>query len=209
MTVTPQPVPDARKSAPIKVVGIGGGGIHAVNRMIQEGLRAVELTAIDTDAQALELSDAPNRIRIGNEAARGLSSGGDPSIGLKAAEESRDDLYRAINGADMVFIVAGTGRILEAMDTVRRADEEAYQARKARQAERRRAVLQPLPLADVTIEAVTGDDPALVLVQGESTITVKLPQVLALVGALSNAAVNLAELLATRGKGTMRAADDR
>jgi hypothetical protein len=70
-------------------------------------------------------------------------------------------------------------------------------------------VLQPLPLADVTIEAVTGDDPALVLVQGESTITVKLPQVLALVGALSNAAVNLAELLATRGKGTMRAADDR
>jgi ATP-dependent Clp protease ATP-binding subunit ClpA len=84
-------------------------------------------------------------------------------------------------------------RILESIDKVRRANEEAYQARKALQAERRRTVLQPLPLEDVTIEAVTGDDPALVLVQGENTITVKLTQVLALVGALSNAAVNLAE----------------
>jgi ATP-dependent Clp protease ATP-binding subunit ClpA len=86
-------------------------------------------------------------------------------------------------------------RILEAIDNVRRAHEGAYQARKARQAERRRALLQPLPLADVTIEAVTGDDPALVLGQGENRITVKLPQVLALVGALSNAAVTLAELV--------------
>jgi cell division protein FtsZ len=77
--------------------------------MIEEGLRGVEFTAINTDAQALMLSDAPNRVRVGDKLTKGLGSGGDPSIGSKAAEESSDDLYEAINGADMVFITAGMG----------------------------------------------------------------------------------------------------
>jgi cell division protein FtsZ len=109
MAMTPRRGPDLEDPPQIKVLGIGGGGIAAVNRMIQEGLRGAELIAVDTNAQALLLSDAPNRIRIGDEVTKGLGSGGDPSIGRKAAEESSDDLYQAINGADMVFIVAGMG----------------------------------------------------------------------------------------------------
>lgn len=95
--------------ARIKVLGVGGGGSNAVNRMIEEGLRGVEFIAINTDAQALMLSDAPSRIRIGEKLTKGLGSGGDPHIGSKAAEESSDDLYEVISGADMVFITAGMG----------------------------------------------------------------------------------------------------
>lgn len=95
--------------AQIKVVGIGGGGSNAVNRMIEEGIHGVEFVAVNTDAQALLLSQAPHRIRIGDKLTRGLGAGGDPGIGRKAAEESRDELLEAIRDADMVFITAGTG----------------------------------------------------------------------------------------------------
>jgi cell division protein FtsZ len=102
-------MPEVENFAQIKVLGVGGGGSNAVNRMIQEGLRGVEFVAINTDAQALMLSNAPNRVRIGDKLTKGLGSGGDPAIGAKAAEESSDDLYEVINGADMVFITAGMG----------------------------------------------------------------------------------------------------
>jgi len=92
--------------AQIKVVGVGGGGSNAVNRMIEAGLRGVEFIAVNTDAQALMLSEAPLRIRIG---ARGLGAGGNPEIGRKAAEESIDDLTEAMKDADMIFIAAGMG----------------------------------------------------------------------------------------------------
>ncbi|MFQ5612545.1 MAG: cell division protein FtsZ [Anaerolineae bacterium] len=95
--------------AQIKVIGVGGGGSNAVNRMIAEGLRGVEFVAINTDAQALLMSDAPQRIRIGDKLTRGLGAGGDPEIGHKAAEESAEDLVEIINGADMVFVTCGMG----------------------------------------------------------------------------------------------------
>ncbi len=95
--------------AQIKVVGVGGGGSNAVNRMIEEGIQGVEFIAINTDAQALLFSSAPQRIRIGDKLTRGLGAGGDPTIGEKAAEESSDELYEVLNGADMVFITAGIG----------------------------------------------------------------------------------------------------
>jgi cell division protein FtsZ len=95
--------------AQIKVLGVGGGGSNAVNRMIEEGLQGVEFVAVNTDAQALMLSNAPRRVRVGDKLTKGLGSGGDPVIGGKAAEESSDDLYEVINGADMVFITAGMG----------------------------------------------------------------------------------------------------
>ena len=95
--------------AQIKVVGVGGGGSNAVNRMIEEGLTGVEFIAINTDAQALLLSDAPVRVRVGDKLTRGLGAGGDPEIGRKAAEESSDELYQVLDGADMVFITAGLG----------------------------------------------------------------------------------------------------
>ena len=104
-----QLMPEVENFARIKVLGVGGGGSNAVNRMIEAGLRGVEFVAVNTDAQALMLSDAPNRVRIGDKLTKGLGSGGDPSIGTKAAEESGDDLYEVINGADMVFITAGMG----------------------------------------------------------------------------------------------------
>ena len=106
---------DARKNLPtesfarIKVVGVGGGGVNAVNRMIEEGIQGVEFVGINTDAQALMLSKAPTRVRIGEKLTRGLGSGGDPETGRKAAEESQDDLYNVLKGADMVFITAGLG----------------------------------------------------------------------------------------------------
>ncbi|MGD2206680.1 MAG: cell division protein FtsZ [Anaerolineae bacterium] len=102
-------MPEVENFARIKVLGIGGGGSNAVNRMIEEGLQGVEFAAINTDAQALMLSDAPNRVRIGDKLTKGLGAGGDPVIGGKAAEESNDDLYEVIHGADMVFITAGMG----------------------------------------------------------------------------------------------------
>ncbi len=102
-------IPELENFAQIKVVGIGGGGSNAVDRMIEEGLRGVEFIAINTDAQALMLSQAPKRLRIGDKLTKGLGSGGDPEIGCKAAEESGDDLYEALAGADMVFLTAGIG----------------------------------------------------------------------------------------------------
>ena len=95
--------------AEIKVIGVGGGGTNAVNRMIEQGLRGVNFIAINTDAQALVHSNAPHRIRIGDKLTRGLGAGGDPGIGEKAAEESSEELYDALVGADMVFITAGMG----------------------------------------------------------------------------------------------------
>ena len=95
--------------AQIKVIGVGGGGSNAVNRMIEEGLTGVEFVAVNTDAQALLLSNAPMRVRIGDKLTRGLGAGGDPEVGRKAAEESSDELYQVLEGADMVFITAGLG----------------------------------------------------------------------------------------------------
>ena len=95
--------------ARIKVVGVGGGGCNAVNRMIEEGIQGVEFVAINTDAQALMLSKASTRVRIGNKLARGLGAGGDPEVGRKSAEESSEDLYNVLKGADMIFVTAGLG----------------------------------------------------------------------------------------------------
>jgi cell division protein FtsZ len=95
--------------AVIKVVGIGGGGVNAVNRMIEVGLKGVEFVAINTDAQALLMSDADVKLDIGRDLTRGLGAGADPEIGRRAAEEHRDELEEALKGADMVFITAGKG----------------------------------------------------------------------------------------------------
>ena len=104
-----KPAPQAETFASIKVVGVGGGGTNAVNRMIGEGLHGVEFIAINTDAQALLQSEATCRVRIGDKLTRGLGAGGDPEKGAKAAEESADELYEVLKGADMVFITAGMG----------------------------------------------------------------------------------------------------
>src|SRR5919197_2399059 len=96
-------------TARIVVLGIGGGGSNAVNRMIQAGVRGVEFVAINTDAQALARSDAPTRIRVGEKLTRGLGAGGNPSVGEKAAEESADVLQDLVREADMVFVTAGMG----------------------------------------------------------------------------------------------------
>ncbi len=93
----------------IKVVGVGGGGCNSVNRMVEEGIQGVEFIAANTDAQALLLSKAPTRLRLGEKLTRGLGAGGDPEIGRKAAEESADELYALLKGADMVFVTAGLG----------------------------------------------------------------------------------------------------
>jgi len=95
--------------AVIKVAGVGGGGTNAVNRMVDAGLAGVEFIAVNTDAQALLMTDADVKIQIGAEATRGLGAGADPEIGLAAAQESRDELKEALKGADMVFITAGEG----------------------------------------------------------------------------------------------------
>ncbi len=95
--------------ARIKVIGVGGGGQNAVNRMMEEGIQGVEFIAANTDAQALTLSRAPMRVRLGDKITRGLGAGGDPEIGRKAAEESSDELYNVLKGADMVFVTAGMG----------------------------------------------------------------------------------------------------
>src|SRR5512136_2623105 len=95
--------------ARIKVVGVGGGGCNAVDRMIDEGLQGVDFIAINTDAQALMLSKATTRVRVGEKLTRGLGSGGDPEMGRKATEESAEELYGVMKGADMVFITAGMG----------------------------------------------------------------------------------------------------
>ncbi len=95
--------------AVVKVVGVGGGGCNAVNRMIDAGLRGVDFVAVNTDAQALLMSDAETKIHIGRELTRGLGAGSDPAVGEQAAEEHRDEISEALSGADMVFITAGEG----------------------------------------------------------------------------------------------------
>ena len=95
--------------AVIKVGGVGGGGTNAVNRMIEEGIRGVEFVAINTDAQALAISDADIKVHIGTDLTRGLGAGANPEVGRKAADESRDDISEALAGADMVFITCGEG----------------------------------------------------------------------------------------------------
>jgi cell division protein FtsZ len=95
--------------ANIKVIGVGGGGGNAVNRMIESDVNGVEFWSINTDAQALTLAGAPSRLQIGQKLTRGLGAGGNPAIGQKAAEESRDEIATALEGADLVFITAGMG----------------------------------------------------------------------------------------------------
>src|SRR5436853_5707813 len=95
--------------AVIKVVGVGGGGTNAVNRMVDAGLSGVEFIAVNTDAQALLMCDADVKIHIGSKATRGLGAGADPAVGKAAAQESRDELKEALKGADMVFVTAGEG----------------------------------------------------------------------------------------------------
>jgi cell division protein FtsZ len=95
--------------AMIKVVGVGGGGSNAVNRMIEAGLRGCEFIAVNTDAQALLMSEADQKLHIGAQSSRGLGAGADPAVGEQAAAESHDEIKEALKGADMVFITAGEG----------------------------------------------------------------------------------------------------
>ena len=95
--------------AVIKVVGIGGGGVNAVNRMIEQGLKGVEFIAINTDAQALLMSDADVKLDVGRDSTRGLGAGADPDVGRKAAEDAKDEIEELLRGADMVFVTAGEG----------------------------------------------------------------------------------------------------
>ena len=95
--------------AVIKVVGIGGGGTNAVTRMVDAGVSGVQFVAVNTDAQALLMAEADEKIHIGSRATRGLGAGADPQVGRAAAEESRDELKEALKGADMVFVTAGEG----------------------------------------------------------------------------------------------------
>lgn len=107
--VTQKPDPAKNYLAEIKVVGVGGGGTNAVNRMVAEGIRGVEFVAINTDAQALALSDADEKVHIGTDLTKGLGAGANPEVGKQAAEDSRDEIKQALAGADMVFITAGEG----------------------------------------------------------------------------------------------------
>src|SRR5919198_707665 len=95
--------------AVIKVVGIGGGGSNAVSRMVESGMSGVEFVAVNTDAQALLMTDADVKIHVGARATRGLGAGADPRVGLEAATETRDELKEALKGADMIFVTAGEG----------------------------------------------------------------------------------------------------
>lgn len=105
----PQVSPSIETFARIKVVGVGGAGGAAINRMVDAGVEGVEFVAINTDAQALHHSKAQTKIHIGHETTRGLGAGADPMVGQKAAEESMDDIRKALDGADMVFITIGAG----------------------------------------------------------------------------------------------------
>ena len=95
--------------AKIKVIGMGGGGSNAITRMVRDEIRGVEFIAMNTDAQALAITEAPVRFQIGERLTKGLGSGGDPNVGAKAAEENRDELSQLVAGADMVFVTAGMG----------------------------------------------------------------------------------------------------
>ncbi len=105
----PAEYPRYSSNANIKVVGVGGGGGNAVNRMIASGLSGVEFWAMNTDAQVLEMSSAPRKVQLGTKLTNGLGAGGNPSVGEKAAEESREDITVALDSADMVFVTAGMG----------------------------------------------------------------------------------------------------
>jgi cell division protein FtsZ len=100
---------DIESYARIKVVGVGGGGCNAVNRMIEEGVKGIEFITVNTDSQALNQSKAPIKIHIGPKTTNGLGAGGDPEVGKKSAEESSEELYRVLKGSDMVFVTAGMG----------------------------------------------------------------------------------------------------
>lgn len=104
-----QRMPETEGSALIRVVGVGGGGSNAINRMIAEGIVGVDFIAVNTDQQALMGSRAKQRVALGERTTRGLGSGGDPEVGAKAAEESVDDLHQVLHGSDMVFVTAGMG----------------------------------------------------------------------------------------------------
>src|SRR5690554_2884882 len=95
--------------ADIKVIGVGGGGSNAVNRMIEAGLKGVSFITVNTDAQALLLSLAETKVQIGSKLTRGLGAGSDPEIGRKAAEENKDELIELLKGTDMLFITSGMG----------------------------------------------------------------------------------------------------
>jgi len=99
----------AESFAHIKVVGVGGAGCNAINRMIAEGIQGIEFVAVNTDGQALLQSSAQTRVRIGDKITRGLGAGGVPEMGKKAAEESADELYAVLKGSDMIFVTAGMG----------------------------------------------------------------------------------------------------
>jgi cell division protein FtsZ len=98
-----------QQTATIKVVGVGGGGSNAVNRMIESGIQGVEFIAMNTDVQVLDLASAPKKVQLGANLTRGLGAGGNPEIGKSAAEESRNEIRKALEGADMVFVTAGMG----------------------------------------------------------------------------------------------------
>ena len=95
--------------ADIKVIGVGGGGSNAIDRMIEANLQGVEFIAVNTDSQALYLSKAENKIQVGGKLTKGLGAGADPEVGMKAAMESEDEIISALQGADMVFVTAGMG----------------------------------------------------------------------------------------------------
>ncbi|HEX9368387.1 MAG TPA: cell division protein FtsZ, partial [Vicinamibacterales bacterium] len=100
---------EGRTGARIKVVGVGGGGGNAVNRMVQAGLEGVEFIVTNTDLQALKLNAAPNKIQIGGKLTKGLGAGADPNVGRQAALEDTEKLIEALDGADMVFVTTGLG----------------------------------------------------------------------------------------------------
>jgi len=105
----PQVEPAIETFARIKVAGVGGAGGAAINRMVEAGVSGVDFIAINTDAQALHHSKANHKIHIGTDTTRGLGAGADPEIGQRAAEESTDDIKKAVEGADMVFVTIGAG----------------------------------------------------------------------------------------------------
>jgi cell division protein FtsZ len=105
----PQVDPDVETFARIKVVGVGGAGGAAINRMVEAGVTGVDFLAVNTDAQALHHSRAGQKVHIGKEATRGLGAGADPELGEKAAKESMDEIAEAVRGADMVFVTFGAG----------------------------------------------------------------------------------------------------
>ena len=100
---------DTTNFAAIRVIGVGGAGTNAVNRMVEAGLKGVEFIAINTDSQALALSKAPNKIQIGDKLTKGLGAGANPEVGQKAAEESREEIANTVKGSDLVFVTCGMG----------------------------------------------------------------------------------------------------